>query len=46
MASQSRAHEDQPATPAPHVAKSLFEKEEIMIAARTKIARSYRFEFL
>jgi hypothetical protein len=46
MASQSRTHEDQPATPAPHVAKALFDKEEIVISARAKIARSYRFEFL
>jgi hypothetical protein len=31
MASQSRTHEDQAAAPAPHVAKSLFEKEEIVV---------------
>jgi hypothetical protein len=46
MASQSRTHEHQPATPAPHMAKSLFDKEEIVISAKAKIALSYRFEFL
>jgi hypothetical protein len=46
MPSQPGTHEDQPATPAPHVAKSFFDKEEIVISAKAKIARSNRFEFL
>ncbi len=46
MTSQSGTHENQPAVPTPDVAKSLFDKEEVVISTEAKIARGYGFELL